>query len=80
LHLERALAEKRIFPAINIPRSGTRHEELLMDDAMINRVYLMRRMLGALDNPNQGTEILLTRMSKTNSNREFLATLTKEIA
>jgi len=80
LHLERGLAEKRIFPAINVQRSGTRHEELLMDEAMINRVYLMRRMLSALDNPNQGTELLLTRMSKTASNREFLSTLTKEIA
>jgi transcription termination factor Rho len=74
------LAEKRIFPALNIQRSGTRHEELLMDDATLARVYLMRRMLGALDNPNQGTELLLTRMTKTPSNREFLATLSKEIA
>lgn len=80
LHLERGLAEKRIFPALNIQRSGTRHEELLMDDATLARVYLMRRMLGALDNPNQGTELLLTRMTKTPSNREFLATLSKEIA
>jgi len=80
LHLERGLAEKRIYPAINVQRSGTRHEELLMDEAMINRVYLMRRMLSALDNPNQGTELLLTRMSKTATNRDFLATLTKEIA
>jgi len=80
VHLERGLAEKRIFPAINIQRSSTRHEELLMDEGMIQRVYLMRRMLGALDNPNQGTELLLTRMTKTASNRDFLATLSREIA
>ncbi len=78
VHLERGLAEKRIFPAINIQRSSTRHEELLMDEPTLNRVYLMRRMLGALDTPNQATEILLTRMSKTASNHDFLATLTKE--
>ncbi len=78
VHLERGLAERRIFPAINIQRSSTRHEELLLDDATLNRVYLMRRMLAALDNPNQGTELLLTRMSKTHSNREFLATLTNK--
>jgi transcription termination factor Rho len=78
LHLERGLAEKRIFPAINIQRSGTRHEELLMDDHTLNRVYLMRRMLTALDNPNQGTELLLTRMSKSSSNAEFLAKLTSK--
>ncbi len=78
VHLERGLAERRIFPAINIQRSSTRHEELLLDDATLNRVYLMRRMLAALDNPNQGTELLLTRMYKTHSNREFLATLTNK--
>ena len=78
LHLERGLAERRIFPAINIQRSGTRHEELLMDDHTLNRVYLMRRMLTALDNPNQGTELLLTRMSKSSSNAEFLAKLTSK--
>jgi len=78
LHLERSLAEKRIFPALNIQRSSTRHEELLMDDATLNRVYLMRRMLTAPELSNQATELLLTRMAKTASNREFLSTLTKE--
>ncbi len=78
VHLERSLAERRIFPAINIQRSSTRHEELLMDEATLNRVYLMRRMLAALDNQNQGTELILNRLSKTQSNREFLATLTSK--
>src|SRR5919199_4564028 len=81
VHLERALAEKRIFPALNLQRSSTRHEELLLDEGTLNRVYLMRRMLAALDNPNQATELILNRMAKTQSNREFLATLTsKDIA
>src|SRR5919108_291536 len=81
VHLERGLAERRIFPALNLQRSSTRHEELLLDEATLNRVYLMRRMLAALDNPNQATELILNRMAKTQSNREFLATLTsKDIA
>src|SRR5918912_1309938 len=81
VHLERGLAERRIFPALNLQRSSTRHEELLLDEGTLNRVYLMRRMLAALDNPNQATELILNRMAKTQSNREFLATLTsKDIA
>src|SRR3954470_8158542 len=80
VHLERGLAERRIFPALHMQRSSTRHEELLLDEATLNRVYLMRRMLAALDNPNQATEIILNRMAKTQSNREFLATLTEKIA
>lgn len=80
LHLERGLAERRIFPAINIQRSGTRHEELLMDETLLARVYLMRRMVSALDNPNQALELLLSRMSKIATNKEFLASLTKEIS
>jgi transcription termination factor Rho len=80
VHLERGLAERRIFPALNLQRSSTRHEELLLDEAALNRVYLMRRMLAALDNPNQATELILNRMAKTQSNREFLATLTEKLA
>jgi transcription termination factor Rho len=81
VHLERGLAERRIFPALNLQRSSTRHEELLLDEATLNRVYLLRRMLAALDNPTQATELILNRMAKTPSNREFLATLTnKDIA
>jgi len=79
VHLERGLAERRIFPALNMQRSSTRHEELLLDEATLTRVYLMRRMLAALDNPNQATELILNRMSKTQSNHEFLATLTDRI-
>jgi transcription termination factor Rho len=80
VHLERGLAERRIFPALNLQRSSTRHEELLLDEATLNRVYLLRRMLAALDNPNQATELILNRMAKTQSNREFLAMLTEKLA
>jgi transcription termination factor Rho len=75
LHLDRKLAEKRIFPAIDITRSGTRREELLLGDTM-RQVWTLRRMVSMLGE-NEGTELVLTRMAKTRSNAEFLATLTK---
>jgi transcription termination factor Rho len=74
--LERKLAEKRVFPAIDVQRSGTRHEELLMDEVTLQRVWLMRRMLTALG-ATEGTELLLNFLAKTESNREFLASLHK---
>ncbi|HWE64059.1 MAG TPA: transcription termination factor Rho [Chloroflexota bacterium] len=76
VHLERKLAEKRIFPAIDIQRSGTRHEELLLDEATLQRVVLMRRMLAAVGN-TEGTELVLNRLAKTENNKEFLASLHK---
>ncbi|MGH2387967.1 MAG: transcription termination factor Rho [Chloroflexota bacterium] len=76
VHLERKLAEKRIFPAIDIQRSGTRHEELLMDEVTLQRVWLMRRMLAAVGG-SEGTELLLNYLARTESNKEFLASLHK---
>jgi transcription termination factor Rho len=76
VHLERKLAEKRIFPAIDIQRSGTRHEELLMDEVTLQRVWLMRRMLAAVGG-TEGTELLLNYLARTESNKEFLASLHK---
>jgi transcription termination factor Rho len=83
LHLDRRLAERRIFPAMDIPRSGTRREELLLDEETIKQVWLLRRMVTmiASDSVNftETTERVLDRMRKTKSNAEFLATLTKEM-
>lgn len=78
LVLERKLAEKRIFPAIDIVRSGTRREELLLDDQTLRQTYTLRRMVSAIGGP-EGIEALLARMAKTQNNREFLTTLTKDI-
>jgi len=75
LHLDRKLAEKRVFPAIDITRSSTRREELLLGDNL-RQVWTLRRMVSMLGE-NEGTELVLTRMSKTRSNTEFLTTLTK---
>lgn len=78
LHLDRKLAEKRVFPAIEIPKSGTRREELLFDDNTYRQVLTMRRMVGVLGG-TEGLELLLARLTKTKDNHEFLATLTKDI-
>lgn len=76
LHLDRNLAEKRIFPAINVSRSGTRHEELLLNDDVLRKVVTMRRMLEMLSDEER-TDVLVERLSKTNSNEEFLDALGK---
>jgi transcription termination factor Rho len=75
LHLDRKMADKRVFPAIDITRSGTRREELLLGDTM-RQVWTLRRMVSMLGE-SEGTELVLTRMAKTRNNAEFLATLTK---
>ena len=78
LHLDRKLAERRYFPAIDIVRSGTRREELIYSDEAHRQVVLLRRMIGMLSDNGSGnaTERVLDRLAKTNSNREFLKTLT----
>ena len=83
LHLDRRLAERRIFPAMDIPRSGTRREELLLGEETIKQVWLLRRMVSMIAsdavNFSETTERVLDRMRKTKSNAEFLATLTQEV-
>ncbi|MDO8490754.1 MAG: transcription termination factor Rho [Dehalococcoidia bacterium] len=82
LHLDRKLAERRIFPAMDIVRSGTRREELLLSEEELKQVWLLRRMVSMVtsnsNNPTEATELILDRMSKTNNNAEFLASLNKE--
>ncbi len=81
LRLDRRLAERRVFPAIDIAGSSTRREELLFDEATLRQVWLMRRMMSMISsnasNPSEATERLLERLSRTGSNAEFLATLSK---
>ena len=72
LILDRKLAEKRIFPSIDVMRSGTRREELLLEDGTLKLVWTMRRMLSAVGS-NEGIELLLNRMAKTDTNAQFLA-------
>jgi len=83
LHLDRRLAERRTFPAMDIQRSSTRREELLLDENTVKQVWLLRRMLSmiASDSVNsaEAVERVLERLRKTKSNAEFLANLTKEM-
>jgi transcription termination factor Rho len=88
LHLLRKLADRRIFPAIDIEHSGTRRDELLLGDKAVQRTYLMRRMISQLITPQpQGAgydvtnamEAFLARFSKTKTNEDFLASLGKEM-
>ena len=82
LHLDRKLAEKRIFPAIDIGRSSTRREELLFDAPMVKNIWLLRRIVGLLVNESgnftDGIERMLERLSKSKKNSDFLARLGKE--
>jgi len=78
LHLDRKLAERRIYPAIDVQRSGTRREELLLDDYALRQVWTMRRMVSMLGG-SEGTELLLSRLSKTQKNAEFLETLNRDV-
>jgi transcription termination factor Rho len=89
LHLNRRLAERRIYPAFDIDRSSTRREELLLEKDALARVWLMRRMLSQLmASPPGGagydiaaaTEVLIERVSRTKSNAEFLALLNRDNA
>lgn len=74
LVLERKLAERRIFPAIDVNRSGTRREELLLTTEELNKIWILRKVLGD-DPPIEAMETLLDRMKATKSNTEFLKTL-----
>jgi len=83
IHLDRKLAERRIFPSMDIMRSGTRREELLLKEQTLQKVWLLRRMANLVaansQSPTEATERVLERLSKTSSNAEFLATLSKEM-
>ncbi len=86
LHLSRKLQERRVFPAIDIERSSTRREELLLGPDITRRVWLMRRMYGQMTAPpphgagmdiTTSTEAIIQRISRTSNNMEFLETLTQ---
>jgi len=74
LHLDRRLVDRRIWPSIDISRSGTRREELLLDPKELELVYRLRRVLSEL-NPVEAIELLKNRLSKTRTNAEFLMTM-----
>ncbi|MEJ2040474.1 MAG: transcription termination factor Rho [Desulfosarcinaceae bacterium] len=71
IQLDRRLADKRIFPAIDIKKSGTRKEELLLDEQTLNRVWIIRKLLASL-NPADALEFVLDKMHGTRDNKDFL--------
>ena len=74
IHLDRRLSDKRLFPAIDLQRSGTRKEELLIGKEDLNRIWVMRRVLNPLS-PVEQMEVVLERLGKTKTNAEFLASM-----
>ena len=76
IHLDRKLVDKRVFPAIDIQKSGTRKEELLLSPEDLNRIWVLRKVLTPLS-AVEAMELLLDKMSKTKSNQDFLASMQK---
>jgi len=74
LHLDRRMVEKRIWPAIDVNKSGTRREELLMDEEELRRIWILRRVLNDM-NPVDAMELLVNRMQRTKTNEEFLMSM-----
>jgi len=74
IHLDRKLTDRRVFPSIDIQKSGTRKEELLIPKDELSRVWVLRKVLTPLS-PVEAMELLLSRMAKTKSNQEFLASM-----
>jgi transcription termination factor Rho len=76
LSLDRHISDKRIFPAIDINRSGTRREDLLLSELELTRVYLLRNFLSDMP-PAEAIDFLLTRMKKTKTNKDFLDSMAR---
>ena len=74
IHLDRKLTDRRVFPSIDIQKSGTRKEELLIPKEDLNRVWVLRKVLTPLS-PVEAMELLLSKMGKTKANAEFLAAM-----
>ena len=78
INLDRRLVDKRVFPAIDISRSGTRKEELLIEEADLNRIWVLRKVLSQM-NEVEAVELLIDKLSKTKTNEDFLAAMSKAL-
>ena len=74
IHLDRKLTDRRVFPSIDIQKSGTRKEELLIQKEDLNRVWVLRKVLTPLS-PVEAMELLLSKMAKTKTNADFLSSM-----
>jgi transcription termination factor Rho len=76
IHLDRKLTDKRVFPSIDVQKSGTRKEELLIPKDDLNRIWVLRKVLNPLS-PVEAMELLIDKMSKTRTNADFLNSMQK---
>ena len=76
IHLDRKLADRRVFPSIDIQKSGTRKEELLLEKDVLSKVWVLRKVLDPLS-PVDAMELLLGKMAKTKTNAEFLSAMNR---
>jgi transcription termination factor Rho len=76
IYLDRKLAEKRVFPAIDINKSGTRKEELLLENGDLSRTWLLRKVLQPM-NPVESMEFLLEKLADAESNKDFLSSMSR---
>ncbi|HQI01322.1 MAG TPA: transcription termination factor Rho [Deltaproteobacteria bacterium] len=76
IHLDRSIMERRIFPAVDISKSGTRKEELLLPKEQLDRIWILRKLLSPL-NPVDSIEFLLDKLAKTDNNADFLESMNK---
>jgi transcription termination factor Rho len=76
IHLDRKLTDKRVFPSIDVLKSGTRKEELLIPKEDLNRIWVLRKVLNPLS-AVEAMELLLDKLSKTKTNSDFLASMQK---
>lgn len=77
LHLDRKIAERRVYPAINIRRSGTRREDLLMNEADLQRVWILRKLLNDMED-TAATEFIIDRLKNFESNDDFFAAMKRK--
>ena len=75
VHLDRKIAERRVYPAMNIRRSGTRREDLLMSEADIQRIWILRKLLHSMDDDTGAIEFLLDKLRETKTNDEFFQSM-----
>jgi transcription termination factor Rho len=76
IHLDRKLTDRRVFPSVDINRSGTRKEELLVDEADLHRIWILRKLLAPLT-PVDSMEFLLDKIKGTKDNKQFLASMSE---
>jgi len=78
LILDRNLSNKRIYPAIDIEQSGTRKEELLLPDKVLKRIWILRKMMSELNDPQEALEFVKNKMEATKDNEQFLELMSSD--